>query len=269
MSDNKDKYHIHIVDDQATNRIVLKKMLQGEFEVSQSENGRDCINFVIDNQPDLILLDIMMPGMSGFKTCNELKNSEYLFDIPIIFITAVDDRSYILEAFRNGGADYIIKPFTESEVKSRVISVLNAIRLKKDKENLLKCNKVILGKIRQLLSDLTVLKQVDCMKSDIAQGSATLLDYLDQARLNVTNGNISDALHAIDDAEMSLQFSDRASQQINEMVKVINQITLIMSDDADNDASDRKSLENSSTDSVLSRKHDQSEVDDLLDSLGI
>ncbi len=267
---SNEKYHIHIVDDEETNRMVLNKMLQSNYDVTESENGRDCIKFVTENRPDLILLDIMMPGMSGFKTCAEIKGSEFSSDIPIIFVTAIDDRSYILEAFRNGGVDYIIKPFKDSEVKSRISSALNMVNLERDKNNLLRINQVILNKIKDVLEGLPILKNVDGIKSDLASSSSTMLDFFDQIRLNIANGNSSDALLALDDAEITLQFSDRASQQVNELAKVINQIHQIMTKNAgEEEVEFSESLNKASSDSVLSKKNDQAEVDDLLDSLGI
>ena len=76
--------------------------------------------------PDLILLDVKMPGMDGYEVCRQLKKSEDTGDIPIIFISALDDVFDKVKGFEAGGADYIIKPFEPEEVLVRVAAQLNA-----------------------------------------------------------------------------------------------------------------------------------------------
>jgi DNA-binding response OmpR family regulator len=265
------KYQIHVVDDDAINRQVLKKMLENDwFEVSESDSGRACLQHVAEHSPDIILLDIMMPGMSGFKTCRELKTSEHSDHIPVIFITAIDDRAHILEAFRSGGADYITKPFSQSEIMARIDSILKRIALQRDRRNLLKINQAMVDQVKNVVEGFSTVKTIDGSKSDLVQDSATLFDLLEQVREAVMTDKKDVAVSHIDTAQMSLQFIDRVSQQLNEFVKVIHRINgIVQKHEEQDDLSDIDAIMNASSSSVLSKRVEQDEVDDLLSSLGI
>ena len=113
---------ILIVDDVATNRQYLA-MILGEldsYEVRLASNGKDALDYIQKEKPDLILLDIMMPEMDGYEVATRLKADQSARDIPILFITAVTGTENIVKAFDLGGVDYINKPFNKQELLSRV-----------------------------------------------------------------------------------------------------------------------------------------------------
>jgi signal transduction histidine kinase len=112
------------VDDQPNNLKVIAGVLGDEYQLSIANNGHNALKILDKLVPDLILLDIMMPGMDGFEVCHEIKLRPQLKDIPIIFLTAKTEISDIVKAFEAGAVDYIFKPFNPLEVKARVYSQL-------------------------------------------------------------------------------------------------------------------------------------------------
>ncbi len=114
------KPSVLIIDDNITNIEVLAAALSEDYEISFATSGSEGIELAVKYQPDLILLDIMMPSMDGFETCRYLRDRDLLRDIPIIFISALEDVSDKVKAFQVGGNDYVTKPFQPEEVKSRV-----------------------------------------------------------------------------------------------------------------------------------------------------
>jgi C4-dicarboxylate-specific signal transduction histidine kinase len=120
-SDNLKGMRILIVDDVPENIDVLRQMLSESGPmISVALNGEMALNLVKQNKPDLMLLDVMMPGISGFEVCQKIKAEESTKDIPIIFITAKSDPKDIMEGFSLGAVDYIAKPFNHKEVMARV-----------------------------------------------------------------------------------------------------------------------------------------------------
>ena len=115
---------ILIVDDTKTNVDVLVQTLKGEYKLGVALNGQDAIRFVNTHPTDLILLDIIMPQMDGFQVCRTLKSAPATRDIPIIFITAMDNQAHRAKGFKCGGADYITKPFAAGEVKKKILTHL-------------------------------------------------------------------------------------------------------------------------------------------------
>jgi len=137
----KRKPVILIVDDVATNRQYLA-MILGEtedYEIRLASNGKDALEYLTGEKPDLILLDIMMPEMDGYEVASRLKSNERTEDIPILFITAVTGTENIVKAFELGGLDYINKPFNKQELLSRVSAHLNLklARMELEEKNLM------------------------------------------------------------------------------------------------------------------------------------
>ncbi len=140
------KPYIFIADDIMKNLQVLGSALMEEgYEVGIAGNGSEALNAIIQEPPDLILLDVMMPVMDGFETCRKLKANEKIKDIPVIFLTAKTEMEDIVNGFRAGGADYISKPFSREELLARVrfhtelkLSREKLIFLKEELENKLK-----------------------------------------------------------------------------------------------------------------------------------
>ena len=111
---NRSEYKILIVDDVVSNVLLLKILLTNDekFQVCTASNGNGCIEMTKKEHPDLILLDVMMPDISGFDTAVILKKDEETKDIPIIFLTALNTPSDLVHGFQVGASDFLTKPFT-------------------------------------------------------------------------------------------------------------------------------------------------------------
>ncbi len=115
------KGNIQLVDDNPENLSVLASILTNQgCDIRTAINGTLAVKSIRKNPPDLILLDIVMPGMSGYEVCEQLKADEGTRDIPVIFLSALDDVLDKVKAFSAGGVDYITKPFQAEEVLARV-----------------------------------------------------------------------------------------------------------------------------------------------------
>jgi putative two-component system response regulator len=120
---------ILIVDDEPLNLKVLKQVLQDDYRLSFAKNGFDALDLVKKERPSLILLDVMMPGMTGFEVCKQLKADPETHTIPVIFVTALADEADETEGFLAGGVDYINKPISPSIVRARVKTHLSIVHI--------------------------------------------------------------------------------------------------------------------------------------------
>ncbi len=142
---------ILLVDDTKTNIHILVQALKDDYELGVAMNGHKAIEYAVRHKPDLILLDILMPEMDGFEVCERLSENQHSKDIPIIFITAMDDPKDKTRGFEMGAVDYITKPFDITEVKSRVKTHLT---LKVSQEALEKQNIILNEKVRERTRNL-------------------------------------------------------------------------------------------------------------------
>jgi serine phosphatase RsbU (regulator of sigma subunit) len=123
---------ILIVDDTPTNIQTLSGILKEKgYQLSVATNGRQALQVLERVQPDLILLDVMMPELDGFETCREIKKSESLRNIPIIFLTAKTETSDIVAGFEIGAVDYVTKPFNTHELLARINTHLSIDQLRR------------------------------------------------------------------------------------------------------------------------------------------
>ncbi|NEO99564.1 MAG: response regulator [Symploca sp. SIO2E9] len=144
---------ILIVDDMPDNLRLLSSMLTDNgYRVRNAINGKRTFIAVQRQVPDLILLDIKMPDMDGYEVCHRLKASEVTRNVPIIFISALDDVFDKVKAFEVGGVDYITKPFQAFEVMARVGSQLEISYLQ---QQLTKQNQCLAEKNKQLSQEIT------------------------------------------------------------------------------------------------------------------
>lgn len=128
-----DNFRILVVDDHASSRMTAVALLCVEgYEVLEAENGERALEVVAETSPDLVLLDVMMPGMDGLEVCRRLKNDEYTRLIPVVFITALNDQRSRLNAIEAGGDDFLSKPFDQLELSARVKSLIRQKRLNED-----------------------------------------------------------------------------------------------------------------------------------------
>lgn len=126
-SKTKDKKVIMLVDDNPDLLYSIKKGLEslGDYEVVTVESGRKCLQLLKNIKPDLVLLDIMMPGMDGWDVCAKIKNDKKTENIPIVFLTAKTDP--ISKSMGTlASADYITKPFDMKILKKRIDSVIKS-----------------------------------------------------------------------------------------------------------------------------------------------
>ncbi len=158
MDTNTNMFKILIVDDVAKNIQVAASILK-DYNISFANDGDTAIKLATSYEDassedtsyedtssgfDLILLDIMMPGMDGFETCRKLKENKNTKNIPIIFLTSKDDKESIIEAFDIGAVDYITKPFNSPELQARVKTHLE---LKRHRDHL---EKMVFDRTKQL-----------------------------------------------------------------------------------------------------------------------
>jgi len=122
---DKSKISILITDDNPVNIKIIEKILEKDgYHTSTALNGEECIEQIQKTQPDLVFLDISMPGMSGIDVCRTIKQDEKLNVIPVIFVTANRQNEVLKKAFDVGGTDYILKPINSTELLSRLKSAL-------------------------------------------------------------------------------------------------------------------------------------------------
>ncbi len=118
MDENKT---VMVVDDTETNIDILVDLLADDYEIMVAMDGKECLEAVRIQTPDIFLLDVMMPGMDGYELCRKLKSYKRTRDIPVIFITAKGEIDDKLDGYEAGGVDYITKPidpeFTINTIK--------------------------------------------------------------------------------------------------------------------------------------------------------
>lgn len=125
--------NILIVDDMPANLMLLAAILKSEgYKIRPVPNGTLALQAAAKEKPDLILLDIMMPEMNGYEVCTRLKQDPELKDIPVIYISALNDTNDVVKALTSGGVDFITKPFHAEEVKARVATHLKIQRQSKE-----------------------------------------------------------------------------------------------------------------------------------------
>ncbi len=138
FEDEKISGSVLIVDDNAQNVELLEAYLEElPVETLTASDGIEALDMVQKHQPDLILLDIMMPGMSGFEVCKKLKADPATRDIPIIMVTALNEISDIERGVESGTDDFLTKPVNKLELLTRVKSLLRLKSLKSELERAL------------------------------------------------------------------------------------------------------------------------------------
>lgn len=158
-----DTYKVLIVDDVDENLQVIGNIIgEKNIIISLAKSGKQALKIAQKKLPDLILLDINMPEMDGYETCEILKSKEQTKDIPVIFLSALNEKEDIVKGFKYGGVDYITKPFNKAELLSRVFTHIN---LKKSKDIITQQNKE-LEKYKNHLEVLVKEKTAKLIKSE-------------------------------------------------------------------------------------------------------
>ena len=160
--ENKTRYRVLIVDDEPTNIKILSNILQDDYDISAATNGQDALKIAAELQPKIILLDILMPGMTGDEVCKQLLENEATSNIPVIFVTSLDDEIYETLGFKAGAVDYIRKPITPLIVKARVKVHLHNYLYLQFLESLLEQNIQSLAKAQEEAKELLQLNASFC-----------------------------------------------------------------------------------------------------------
>jgi len=165
MVDGLEKQKILIVDDTPENIQVLMETLKDRYKIVAAINGQKALQMAAtDPVPDIILLDIMMPGIDGFEVCRRLKNDPETENIPIIFLSALDDTKDKVKGLDLGAVDYISKPFQPEEIIARVSTHLTINNLKKSlaekNKELLVSNEILEERVKERTTELAHLNNV-------------------------------------------------------------------------------------------------------------
>ncbi len=178
---------ILIVDDMPTNLEVLFETLTGEgFEVSVATGGESALQQAKYAQPDLILLDVMMPGIDGFETCRRFQSNPTTQDIPIIFMTALADSTDKVKGLSLGAVDYITKPFQQEEVLARI-----RIHLK-------------LRNMGKILAAQNVQLRQEAEERRIAESALQNLTQMLEQRVAERTSELTQALHQLKQTQIQL-----------------------------------------------------------------
>ena len=122
VSDISEKQKILMVDDDEIHLTTTEFLLETEYEICKVPSGAEALRLLCNREfsPDLIMLDVIMPTMDGWEIFNRIREINFLKNVPIVFLTSLDEEEEREKAFKLGAADYIIKPYKVEELKSRI-----------------------------------------------------------------------------------------------------------------------------------------------------
>lgn len=185
-SDSHPGETVLIVDDTPANLSVLLQCLSdAHYHVLVAEDGEEALELVQRRQPDLILLDVMMPGIDGFETCRQLKASPHAADVPVIFMTALTETDQKLAGFEAGAVDYITKPIQHEEALARVSTHLTLRRLNRRLREELELKqrfmRIASHDLRNPLCLLTFASAVARRRLDQPEAITSQLDEIDES----------------------------------------------------------------------------------------
>ena len=189
MEINPSEYKILIVDDVMSNVLLLKVLLTNEkFAIATASNGRQALEQVEKENPDLVLLDVMMPDMSGFEVAQHLKSNPNTADIPIIFLTALNSTADIVKGFQVGANDFISKPFNKEELIIRVTHQISLVAAKR----------LILSKTEELQRTIAVRdKLYSVIAHDLRSPMGSIKMVLNMLILNLPSEKIGAEMYEL------------------------------------------------------------------------
>lgn len=155
------RYRILLVEDEATTVRIISESLKDDYDIDTAQTGDEAINQCQKHKPDLILMDVIMPGMNGYQACSTIKQNNELADIPVIFLTVADAPESEMKGLQSGGIDYLTKPVNLILLKLRVS---NHLELKR-KNDLLKQQRDLLEKQKAELE--AALERIKCLEGTI------------------------------------------------------------------------------------------------------
>lgn len=208
---------ILLVDDVPKNLQVLGSMLREKgYKIAAATGGAQALEMALARPPDLILLDVMMPEIDGFKVCEKLKTSIETKDIPIIFLTASTESESVVKGFECGAVDYVTKPFNKGELLARVTTHLKLQRAQKEIVRLEQKNAALAMAVtasHELNQPLTVLEgNLQLFQAAIARIplSDKQQKYLEKIKISLEK--IQVLLKKFSDAD-SIHFEDYVGKQ--------------------------------------------------------
>jgi len=149
--DNKPSGVILLVDDEVINLKIMTKYFSMEnFDILTAMSSEQALELLEVKKPDIIVLDVMMPGIDGFELCEVLKSKEDLKDIPVLFTTALSDTKSKVKGFEVGGLDYITKPFHREELIARINTHLKLRKIRKELKESNNAKEQLLGELKKL-----------------------------------------------------------------------------------------------------------------------
>lgn len=209
MQINPAEFKLLVVDDVQTNVLLLKALLSKDgYGILVANNGQEALEVIRNENPDLILLDVMMPGMDGFEVAERLKSEEYRCEIPIIFMTALDDTQSIVNGFKLGVGDFISKPFRKEELMVRIkhqLSLVAARRIIEEKNEELR--KTIAGRD----------KMYSVIAHDLRSPMASMKMLLNTIMMSVEKDKIDPDI--FDMLEMSNKTSEEVFSLLDNLLK--------------------------------------------------
>lgn len=201
--------HILLVDDQAVNLMLLKRKLERAGMVADSvSSGQACLDFLANKKPDLILLDVSMPEMDGFETCQKIQANPSWIEIPIIFITSKKSKEEKLQGLSAGAVDYITKPIDFDETLARVKT---QIRL----QTMFRENRDLLGRLGEARRSAAI--------GAVAQGLTHNLNNL----LGVVVGYLDLMKCSYDQPSMIQRSVEHIDQSLSRIIAVVRQLGTI------------------------------------------
>ena len=153
---------ILIVDDNPKNRAICEEIFEEDFDLIHAEDGTAALRLIRECHPDVVLLDVMMPGINGYEVCQRMKTDAETGHIPVIIVSAKGQTDEIIEGFDSRADDYIVKPFVNSELRARVRATL---RLKDAQDELQQANRKLHEHTRKLEEANERLKELDRIKA--------------------------------------------------------------------------------------------------------
>ena len=128
-----DMKKVYLIDDDEMHLTTAELYLKGEYEVFKAKSGQEALDYITTNKfvPSIILLDIIMPNMNGWDVFKQMKEMTILKNVPIVFLTSVEDDAERKKAFKMGVADFMMKPFNMTELKSSIKDIIKKYEARK------------------------------------------------------------------------------------------------------------------------------------------
>jgi PAS domain S-box-containing protein len=195
----RDTSTVLVVDDLAANRQTLRELLESEnYRLIEAADGPTALQMAAETPPDIVLLDVMMPGMNGFEVCRRLRAHERLAEVPIIIVTALDDQASRLRGIEAGADDFITKPFNGAELRARTRSItrLNRYRrLHEAREGLRETEQWLKAIFDQAAVGVV---QVDTLKGRFLRFNQRFCDFLGYNSEELDRLSLPEVTHKLD-----------------------------------------------------------------------